>query len=50
MGEKVQIFERDYFGGRWYVLLPESSKTSLLTKILNFKWLSIKYYLDFSTH
>ena len=25
-GSNVHIFERDFFGGRWYVLPPESSK------------------------
>jgi hypothetical protein len=40
-GMKVQIFERDFRGGRWYLLLPEIHKSSTSIKMLYFKWLSV---------
>jgi hypothetical protein len=36
-GGKVRIFERDFLGRRWYVLLPESNKPSASAKMLYFK-------------
>lgn len=38
----MQIFERDFLGGRWYRLLPVVKRSVILPDMLCFKWLSIK--------
>jgi hypothetical protein len=47
----VKIFERDFFGGRWYLPFFESSKMSNLKKMLqpatNIWWYIAKFSIAF---